>query len=77
MTGAAPRLVWSTIDQALSSASNFLLIFLVARGTSTAELGVIFIGYSISTTGIVLNRNTFGGILGICLLYTSPSPRDS
>lgn len=65
--GASRRLAWSTLDQALSSASNFVLIFLVARGASPNELGYVFIAYSILTGGIVVSRNALGGILSIDL----------
>lgn len=65
--GTRRRVAWSTLDQALSSASNFALIFLIARGTSPSELGFIFIGYAVLTAGIAVSRNAFGGILGIDL----------
>lgn len=66
-TGASGRLVWSTLDQALSSASNFVLIFLLARGSTPAEFGLLAIGYSLLTVAVAISRNAFGGILSLDL----------
>lgn len=59
------RLVWTLVDQAFSSGRNFVLIFLLARGSSPVEFGTMMIGYAVFTAGVAISRNAFGGILGI------------
>lgn len=57
--------MWSTLDQGLSSASNFVLIFFLARESTPAEFGLLSIGYSLLTVAIAVSRNAFGGILSL------------
>lgn len=61
------RLLWSVLDQGFSSGSNFILVFLLARGTSPQEFGLLMIGYTIITVAVAVSRNTFGAIFGIDL----------
>ncbi|NYF97390.1 O-antigen/teichoic acid export membrane protein [Janibacter cremeus] len=61
------RLAWSVIDQGLSSGSNFVLVFLLARGSSPLDFGLLMIGYSVITVAMVVSRNAFGGVLGLDL----------
>jgi O-antigen/teichoic acid export membrane protein len=60
-------MLWSTLDQGLSSGSNFLLVFLLARGAAPIEFGIMMIGYSIVIVAVTVSRNAFGGILGLDL----------
>ncbi len=77
-TGAAPpgsahrRMALSVVDQGLSSGSNFVLVFLLARSSSPSELGLILIGYTILTLSVTLGRNTFGAVLGMDLPRATP-----
>lgn len=64
---AQSRLALATFDQALSSASNFVLIFLLARGSAASDLGRLLIGYTLVTLAIAVCRGAFGAILGMDL----------
>ena len=59
------RLLITTTDQFAASGSNFLLVFLLARGLSPEELGIFFLAYAVFTLSVALARNAFGAILGM------------
>lgn len=68
MHGSANRrLLVTALDQAASSASNFVLIFLLASATSPGEFGLLVIGYAILTFAVGVGRSAFGAVLGIDL----------
>jgi len=53
------------VDQALSSASNFLLVILVARLLTTSEFGTFAVGFSVLAVGLGLSRANLGVPLSV------------
>lgn len=61
------RLGAATLDQVLSSASNFALILLLARESSPSQFGQLVIAYASLTFAVTISRSALGVILGIDL----------
>jgi O-antigen/teichoic acid export membrane protein len=61
------RMVAATVDQAFSSGSNFLLVFLLARQSTPTDLGITLIGYGIVTFALAISRASLGALLGMDL----------
>ena len=74
-SGSSRRLAWGTLDQGLSSGSNFLLVFSLARASTPTQLGLLLIGYAVVTLAIGVCRNGFGAILGMDLPLASHHER--
>lgn len=53
------------LDQAASSGSNFLLVFLLARGSTPHVLGILLLAYGFLTLIVALNRSAFGALIGM------------
>ncbi len=66
-SASARRSVAVFTDQGLSSASNFLLVILVARSLSTRDFGTFAIAFSCLTLGLGLARANLGVPLSIDL----------
>ena len=56
----------------LSAAISILGVMLVALAASASVASMVAVGATAFLLGVAL-----GALLGCCLLYTSPSPRDS
>lgn len=67
-----PALAAGWIDQVLASASNFLLMILLARVASLSTFGVLGIGYSVLTLAVSVERSALGVRLGIDLARRRP-----
>lgn len=59
------RLAVTLIDQAASSASNFLLLLLFARTAGTSDFGLLTIAFGVITFGMAVGRAAFGAMLGM------------
>jgi O-antigen/teichoic acid export membrane protein len=64
---AARRSLAIFVDQALSSASNFLLVILVARLLSTSEFGTFAVGFTCLTVSLGVSRANLGVPLSVDL----------
>ena len=67
---AGSRLTWTLLDQAVSSATNFGLAFLVLRSVSTEDFG----GFTIVFTTFVLALSAGRAMAGTPLLMTHTDP---
>src|SRR5690348_13853229 len=54
------RMTLGLVDQILSSASNVLVVFAVARTSSVREFGSIALTLMLVTTGLAICRGSFG-----------------
>jgi len=59
------RALWTLFDQLLSSGTNSILVFVVARAVSPAELGAFSIGFTVFSVVIGFSKSTGGQPLGI------------
>jgi O-antigen/teichoic acid export membrane protein len=66
-SASARRSLAVLVDQGLSSASNFLLVILVARSLSTRDFGTFAIAFSCLALGLGLSRANIGVPLSIDL----------
>jgi hypothetical protein len=72
--GLGRRGALSVIDQVCSSASNFLVILLVARGaTSTASSGTFTVAFGLLTFVLTTSRSTLGVPLATDLHRLEPA----
>lgn len=62
----------TTLDQMLSSASNALLVFVIAQSSSVEQFGTVAVLLTFVTTWLGFNR----GALGMPILLTSDLPAD-
>jgi len=56
---------WGIIDQAISTGSNFVLLFLIARSVSAAEFGAFASGYALYMLAVGLQRASGNSVLTI------------
>ena len=60
MTRRAPAAAMGFVDQGLSSASNVMMLFAVARVTTVAEFGVIAVVVMVLNSVMAISRGSFG-----------------
>ena len=65
-TGPASRqAAFGLVDQALSSASNFAVVFMVAQSADLKDFGWFTVMYGVVTVGLALNRSALGVPIGV------------
>jgi O-antigen/teichoic acid export membrane protein len=73
-TGSRSRAIWSVADQVVSSATNAVLSFLVARSVSASAFGAFAVAFTLYSLSVGLGRATATAPLGI--RYSRCADRD-
>ena len=61
--GVRNRLIWTLLDQAVSSATNFGLAFLLLRAVPTSDFGAFSIVFALYLLVLIAGRSVAGTLL--------------